>query len=142
MIWLLAIRQIFNHLDNFAAFFAYAAGFAAGNLVGVWLEDKLAIGLQTVRMITTEDASSLADALREANFGVTSFDARGASGEVRLLFTVVRRKDTGTVMEIVRERAPKAFVSVSDVRAANEGTFALERPKAAWLFPAFGRKAK
>jgi hypothetical protein len=55
LIWLLAIRQIFEHLDNWAAYIAYPAGFASGILVGMILEERIAYGKVIVRIITSTD---------------------------------------------------------------------------------------
>jgi hypothetical protein len=40
VIWLLAIGQIMQHLDNFMCYFAYGLGFATGNYLGIILEEK------------------------------------------------------------------------------------------------------
>jgi uncharacterized protein YebE (UPF0316 family) len=53
--------------------------------------------------------------------------ARGLQGRVRLLFTIVHRKDTPRLLEIVRAIEPKAFISVSDVRAVEEGYLSSSR---------------
>src|SRR3989338_8300095 len=45
LIWLLAVRQIMFNLTNPVVFISFAAGFAAGNYVGIILEEKLAVGL-------------------------------------------------------------------------------------------------
>ena len=44
LIWLAAIRQIMQHVDNPACFLAYALGFASGNYIGMWISEKLSIG--------------------------------------------------------------------------------------------------
>jgi uncharacterized protein YebE (UPF0316 family) len=123
LIWLLAIREIFQHLDNVIAFFAYAAGFAGGTMVGMLIEEKLAIGTVAVRAITTDDARDLMARLSAADFGVTSFGAEGVKGNVRLIFIIVRRRELPEALEIIRSLHPRAFVTVSDVRTVTEGVF-------------------
>jgi uncharacterized protein YebE (UPF0316 family) len=123
LIWLLAIREIFQHLDNVIAFFAYAAGFAGGTMVGMMIEEKLAIGTVAVRAITTEDARDLMARLSAADFGVTSFGAEGVKGNVRLIFIIVRRRELPQALEIIRNLHPHAFITVSDVRTVSEGVF-------------------
>ncbi|MGA7616662.1 MAG: DUF2179 domain-containing protein [Thermoanaerobaculia bacterium] len=143
LIWLIAIQQIFQHLDNAAAYIAYAAGYATGNVVGMWLEDRLALGLIAVRVITNEDSTDLIERLGAAKFGVTSMAARGVSGNVRLVFMVIPRKIARRALEIVRETHPKAFISISDVRSASEGHFpAMEGRFPDMRFPGFSRKSK
>ncbi len=143
LIWLVAIQQIFNHLDNAAAFVAYAGGFAAGNIIGMTLEDKLALGLVAVRVITPNDATDLITELSRAAFGVTSFGAEGVNGNVRLIFTIVPRKQLAAVTDIIRRKHPNAFVSISDVRAVSEGVIPRTGPRlGSRLFPGFIRKGK
>ncbi|MFN2238600.1 MAG: DUF2179 domain-containing protein [Thermoanaerobaculia bacterium] len=122
LIWLYAIRQIFQNLDHVATFLAYAAGFAAGNYAGLLIEDKIALGHVAIRVITGQDSSGMIGRLR-ARYGVTSVPARGASGEVQLVFMVIQRREYERALEIIREEQPTAFISVSDVRSASEGIF-------------------
>jgi uncharacterized protein YebE (UPF0316 family) len=121
LVWLVALAQVMQHLDRPVNYLAFGAGFAAGTYLGMWLESKLALGLVAVRVIATQDASALIEALKRADMGVTSLGARGVQGRVRLLFTVIRRKDLPRAMELIQEIQPKAFVSVTDVRTAREG---------------------
>lgn len=127
LIWLIAIRQIFANLTNPVAYVAYAGGFASGTYVGMVLEEKLAMGLLALRVITREDASELVRHLNVHDYGVTSVAARGASGRVRLIFSIIRRKELDRVLEIVNQYHPKAFVSISDVRAVSAGIFPIAR---------------
>lgn len=133
LVWLIAIRQIFQHLDNIAAFFGYACGFAAGTVVGMVIEDKLALGMVAVRVITAEDARDLIVRMSESDFGVTSFAAEGVNGKVRLLFTITRRKQLDRVLEIIRDTHPRAFITVSDVRSVSEGVFPQNRYRFGFL---------
>lgn len=121
LVWLVALAQVMQHLDRPVNYLAFGAGFAAGTYLGMWLESKLALGLVAVRVIATADASDLIDGLKKAEMGVTSLAAQGVQGRVRLLFTVIRRKDLPRAMELIRTIQPQAFVSVSDVRSAREG---------------------
>jgi uncharacterized protein YebE (UPF0316 family) len=121
LIWLAALTQVLQHLDRPINFLAYAGGFAAGTWVGMLIEERLALGLVSLRVIAENDASGLIHDLSEAHFGVTSFAARGVQGRVRLIFTVLRRRDLPRALELVRRSQPRAFISISDVREAREG---------------------
>lgn len=142
LVWLLAIRQVFTQLDNPAAFIAYAGGFAAGNYLGLRVEAKLAIGLLAVRIITAEDSRDLITQLNARAFGVTSMAARGVTGDVQLVFTIVPRRQLDQVTEIVRKLHPRAFVSVSDVKSVTEGVFPPSWSFSGTGFPWFLRKGK
>jgi len=123
LIWLMAISQIMKNLNNFACYLAYALGFAAGNFIGIIIEEKLAIGIQIVRIIITKDELVLKDKLSAAGFGVTVVDAMGSTGEVKIIYTVVKRKDIKNVVQIIESYNEKAFYSIEDARTAKEGIF-------------------
>lgn len=123
LIWLLAIGQIIQSLTNVSLYIAYAAGFAFGNYVGIYIEEKIAMGLLCVRTITRDDATDLIEYLKDRQFGVTSVSASGVSGQVRLILSIIKRKDLNKIISIIREKTPHAFVSVEDVRSVTEGYF-------------------
>lgn len=125
LIWLVAITQIFNNLSNPVCYVAYAGGFAMGNFIGILIEEKMAIGTVVIRIITQKDAEALIDCLKENRYGVTHVDAQGAMGQVKIIFTIVKRKAINSVLEIVRGCNPMAFYTVEDVRSVRKGVFPL-----------------
>ena len=123
LIWLLAVRQILNNLDNIATYIGFAGGFATGNYIGMIIEEKLAMGSLVIRVITSKDSSELLRHLNQAGYGVTCVDAQGATGKVNIIFTIVNRRDYLKVIHIINRFNPKAFYSVEDVRSVCEGVF-------------------
>lgn len=123
IIWLLAIGQIMNNLTNFVAYIAYGAGFAAGTYIGMVIEEKISLGLVSVRIITKKDPRELIQYLRLNNYGVTSLDGEGGTGKVKMVFTIIKRQDLPHVVEIIRKFHPNAFYSVDDVKSVGEGIF-------------------
>jgi uncharacterized protein YebE (UPF0316 family) len=122
-IWLLAISQIFQHLDNAFTYIAYAGGFATGTFVGMWLEDKLSIGTVLIRVVTERDATELINHLKAKRFGVTTVNAMGALGQVTIILTIVQRTSVSEMVELVKQFNPHAFYTIEDVRYATEGIF-------------------
>lgn len=122
-VWLLAIGQIIQRIANPACFFAYAFGFATGTYVGMIIEGRLRIGQVVVRVITAKPADRLIERMRALGYGVTSLDARGATGPVKLIFTVVHRRDVEGVVSLINEFDSGAFYTIGDVRFVNEGVF-------------------
>lgn len=123
LIWIVVIGQVVQNLHNLASYIGYAAGFAAGNFVGMYIEDRLAIGTLMVRIILQKNAEELVSRLHTAGYGVTCVDGQGANGPVKLIYTIVKRKDLAKVRQIIHEINPKAFLSIEDLRSTQEGIF-------------------
>jgi len=123
LIWLIAIGQIMQNLSNPVYYLAYAIGFAGGNLVGIFVEERLAVGRVILRIITQRDATKLVDYLRSSGYGVTTVEAEGATGPVKLIFTVIDREKVKMVVNSVQTYNPRAFFSIEDVRLVKEGIF-------------------
>lgn len=124
-IWLFAIGQIMRNLSDVGCYLGFASGFTLGNYLGVLIEKKLAIGTLVVRIITHRNASELIRALQAASYGVTSLDAEGSTGPVKIIFTVIQRRELATVAKLIRSVQPQAFYSVEEIQESQEGIFRL-----------------
>src|SRR4030043_2077641 len=80
LIWLLSITQIMNNLTNVVYYIAYAGGFAMGNYIGIYIEERMAIGTVVIRIITQKEAADLVECLKSEGYGVTYIDAKGPMG--------------------------------------------------------------
>jgi len=138
LIWLVVVGNAIKHLDSIWHILGYAGGFGAGTLVGVSIENALAYGLATVRVVSREGAAEIAEALRERGYGVTAFGGQGRDGRVEILNSVVQRQDLEEVMRIVDRWDPGAFVTVEEPRLLRGGLVAR---RAGALVP-WGRRAK
>lgn len=129
LIWLLAIGQIFKNLENPACYIAYAAGFAGGSYIGMTIENRLAIGLQIVRIITKFFVPEMIEKLKDHGYGLTILQGEGAVGPVTVIFTIVKRKDLPEFVGLIHAVNPKVFYTVEDVRMAKEGIYPLGKPR-------------
>lgn len=118
-VWVLAISGVLIHLDRWYNIVAYGAGFAAGNALGLLIEQKLAFGLEAVRLISCTHSAAVAAGLRLAGFAVTEVKGHGLSGEVSVSFVVAPRKELPRVMHVARVIDPAVFCTIEDVRSAN-----------------------
>ena len=125
-IWVAIIGEISRATSGVLSYFAYAAGFAVGTYIGMKIEDYLALGKLVVRAILSSQGAEVADALHKAGYGVTVVDGRGSSGEVKLIYTIVRRRDLAEVTGLIHHIHPRAFLSVEEVRASQDGIFPAE----------------
>jgi uncharacterized protein YebE (UPF0316 family) len=142
LIWLLAIREILNHLDNYMCFIAYAGGFATGNYIGMLLEEKISIGTVIVRVIPRRETSQLLNYLTENNYGFTVVDAQGSKGDVKIIFCVIKRKDLEHFISLIKTYNPNAFYSIEDVRTVNEGIFRKGNRRGQYNLKMDARKSK
>jgi len=126
-IWLLAISQIMQHLSNIACFLAYAGGFAMGNYVGILIEDKLAMGTLMIRIFLIKGETTMKQRLYDAGFGVTGIDAHGMSGDVEILYTIIKRRDLARAVAIIEECDSKAFYSIEEAKSVRQGIFPAEK---------------
>lgn len=123
LIWLVAISRVFQNLDNWLCYIAYAGGFACGNYVGLLIEEKLAVGIIKVQIITRKSARLLIENLTNAGYGITHHEAKGSTETVSIIYTIINRKEIQKVQNIVNKTNPNAFYSVEDVKSVNKGIF-------------------
>lgn len=123
LIWLVAITQVMQNLDNIASYLGWAFGFSAGTYLGIVIEEKLALGYQIVRIFTQESNPGIPDILRKQHFGVTTVAARGAKGPVDLVFVVTRRNRLPLLLSTLKTHAPNLFFTIEDVRKVDAGFF-------------------
>nr|WP_321452151.1 DUF2179 domain-containing protein [uncultured Carboxylicivirga sp.] len=123
LIWLIAMSKIFENLDNWFYFIAYAGGFATGNYVGLKIEERLALGYVNIRIITQKSGMDLIQRLTSAGYGITYMDAEGSRGPVNVIYCITKRKEILRISEIIKKYNPKAFYTLEDIRFANSGVF-------------------
>jgi uncharacterized protein YebE (UPF0316 family) len=128
LIWLLAIGQIFKHIDNLFSYIAYPAGFAMGILVGMLIEERLALGKVVVRIITRKDIEQLIDFLKKNKIRYSIMKSEGPDGPENILFTVLRRDSFHLLEEKITEYIPTAFYTVEGVKSASEAGMLTEQP--------------
>lgn len=127
IIWLIAVTQIIKHIDNPISYIAYGAGFATGNYLGMILEERLSLGKVMLRIIPKKDTSKLIEYMKSQNFGITVIDAHGSVGDVKMIMSIMDRKDTKDLIPIINTFNPHAFFTIEDIRAVKEGVFPSKR---------------
>jgi uncharacterized protein YebE (UPF0316 family) len=121
VIFVVAISSVLTGERNYLNILGYAAGFATGNVVGMLIENKLAIGHILVTIISSTRGSSIAERLRASGYAVTEIAGRGKNGTVFELHASVFRRDIDNIETIVLEADPTAFVTAEDVRPVRRG---------------------
>jgi uncharacterized protein YebE (UPF0316 family) len=120
-LWIMAITAALSNLDNIINVIAYAAGFATGNVIGMRIEERLAIGHVHMRIISSHRGSAISESLRSSGYAVTELPARGKDGTVSVINCSVLRRDIGRIRAEVSDIDPDAFITIEDMRPLNRG---------------------
>ena len=128
LVWLVAAGTALSHLDSVFHVVGYAGGFAVGNYVGVWLENRFALGINVVRAVCRSDDGAggdvthdTAEVLREAGYAVTEIGGRGRDQSVAIFDVVVPRRRVPALLDLLHEHEPSAFITVEEVRSMRGG---------------------
>jgi uncharacterized protein YebE (UPF0316 family) len=132
LIWVTAISGVITHLDKPLSTIAYAAGFATGNWVGMWLEGQLALGHQVVRLISYDRDNGLAGHLRQAGYVVTELEGHGRDAPVKICFVAAPRRVVPDLLQHATRADPQVFATIEDVRSTNREVYHHVPNKGGW----------
>lgn len=124
-IWVVVISQVLTHANDIIAYIAYAAGYAAGNYVGILVENKIGFGFQLYRVYERKDGRELLKVLKDNGFGATMIKGEGSISEIDIIEIAVSRKSGKKVASIINAFDPEAFFLVEDIRSKQKGIFNL-----------------
>jgi len=120
-LWVVAITSVLSNLNNLWNIIGYAGGFATGNVVGMLIEERLAIGHGHMRIISSRRGTAIAEALREAGYAATELSGRGKDGTVSVISASVRRRDALGVQKEIYKIDENAFITIEDIRPLHRG---------------------
>ena len=124
LIWVVVISEVLKVNDgNIVGYVAYAAGYAAGNFLGMNIEERIALGSQLIQVFSSKDIAPLQKCLNEAGFGTTVVEGDGSAGKTNILYTVINRKTFARAEKILKEFDPLIFYVIEDVRLVKSGIF-------------------
>ncbi len=121
VLYVVTVGVVLRDLSNVLNVVGYAAGFATGNVVGMTIEKRLAIGFSHITIISKHNGSTLANTLRKMDYAVTEIPACGKDGPVSLCDLSVRRKDVSAVEKLALEIDPEAFITVEEITPLRSG---------------------
>jgi uncharacterized protein YebE (UPF0316 family) len=116
LIWIFAMRYIVQNMDNMYNLLGYATGFALGNILGITLEQRVALGYVQINIVSRHKTTEIADQLRIKQFGVTILPGEGKSGEISILIAIIKRKFLKDLMKTVETIDKRAFITVQSSR--------------------------
>jgi uncharacterized protein YebE (UPF0316 family) len=120
-VWLVVISTVINEMENAPLLgIFYAFGFATGSLVGIQIENWLALGHIILKVISRENYKEIAGFIREAGFAVTIFYGEGKLGPVAELYIVCLRRDLKTILKLAHNVDPNAFYVTEQIGSVNK----------------------
>jgi uncharacterized protein YebE (UPF0316 family) len=120
-LWVIAITTVLSNLDNLWNLAAYASGFATGNVVGMIIEERLAIGHAHLRIISSTRGNAIVEAIRVAGYAATEVSGRGKDGTVAVISCSIRRRDISKVQKEIYKVDPDVFVTQEETRPLHRG---------------------
>ncbi|KUP09217.1 hypothetical protein Q73_00445 [Bacillus coahuilensis m2-6] len=121
VIYVVGLGLVLDNLNEIQNLVAYAVGYGIGVIVGMKIEEKLALGYITVNVITKEYDRNLPKELRELGYGVTNWAANGLEGDRMALQILTPRKYELKLYDTIKELDPKAFIMTYEPKAIHGG---------------------
>ena len=116
LVYIVALGKVVSSLDDPMNILFYALGFAAGNYVGITIENKIALGnLGAQIILKTDKNNELIEILRENKFGITVLNGYGMDGPREVLNVALNRKDLLKLKKLVYDYDPSAFITVYNI---------------------------
>jgi len=110
LVYVVGLGLVMKNLDNIWNVLAYAFGFGVGIIVGMKLEEKIALGYIVVNVTTAEYELDIPHTLRDLGYGVTHYAAHGRDGHRMIMQILTPRKYEIKLTETIRQLDPKAFI--------------------------------
>jgi uncharacterized protein YebE (UPF0316 family) len=123
MVFIVAVSAVLSGPLNAFTVAGYALGFGAGVIVGMLVEERLALGYSYLRVYSPANGKAIADGLRQSGHAVTEFTARGKDGLLTVVNCVVARRDAAHARAIVEKIDPNAFLTIDEAHALQRGHF-------------------
>ncbi|GHS86028.1 UPF0316 protein [Synergistales bacterium] len=107
---------------SFVQIVFYCGGFATGNYLGAWIEERLLNTFVLVEIILDDNESARAsiDRMRGMGLGATVINGEGRNGPKLVVEIFCHRHDVKTVQKLYEH---EGFVTISDVKRCTGGWF-------------------
>lgn len=120
-VYIIGLGLVMSSLDQFQNIIAYALGFSVGIIVGMKIEEKLALGYSVVNVTTADYELDLPRQLRALGYGVTHFGAHGRDGDRLVMQILTPRRYELKLMNTIKQLDPKAFIIAYEPRNIHGG---------------------
>lgn len=110
IIYVFGLAIVFSGEQSVLQMVVYALGFALGLIVGIHVENKIAIGYTSILVNIKELNESFIKALRDGGFGVTVFKGEGKDSPRYRLDILTKRTRENELFAYIEKFEPSAFV--------------------------------
>ncbi|MFC0273216.1 DUF2179 domain-containing protein [Metabacillus herbersteinensis] len=121
VIYVVGLGLVLDNLNEIQNLIAYAVGYGIGVIVGMKIEEKLALGYITVNVISTECDKDLPKQIRDKGYGVTNWMANGLEGDRLSMQILTPRKYELRLYQAIKELDPKAFIIAYEPKTIHGG---------------------
>ncbi len=122
-VFILAVSTVLSGPLNVYTVLGYALGFGTGVIVGMFAEERLAIGYAMLRVYSSQHGKEVAAALRAAGHAATEISGRGKEGNITVVNLVVARRNVAQVRAVIDQVDANAFVTIDEARPLQHGYF-------------------
>jgi len=129
IVYITALGKVVNGLSNPGNLLAYALGFACGNYIGIFIEEKIALGNLTAQVVLNGNVDEVVEELRGKGYGVTVIEGLGKTGIRKILNITLKRKDLSNLHQILNSLDNEAFITVSNTKHISGGYFSTIKKK-------------
>jgi uncharacterized protein YebE (UPF0316 family) len=110
IVYVFGLALVLSGDQTTLAMIVYALGFSLGLIVGIAIENKIAIGFRSVLVNIKTKNMTLIDGLRSMGYGVTVFEGEGREGSRYRLDILTKRSQESELFELINTHEPSAFV--------------------------------
>lgn len=110
IVYVFGLALVLTGDQTTVAMIVYALGFSIGLIVGIAIENRIAIGFRSVQVNIKTKNMVLIDGLRSMGYGVTVFEGEGREGSRFMLDILTKRSQEKQLMELISHHEPSAFV--------------------------------
>ncbi|MFQ3854216.1 DUF2179 domain-containing protein [Staphylococcus sp. 2S1] len=124
LVYVIGLGMVMSSLDQIQNVLAYAFGFSIGIIVGMKIEEKLALGYTVVNVTSSAYELDLPRQLRDLGYGVTHNTAYGRDGKRLILQILTPRRFEAKLIETIKQIDEKAFMVAYEPRTIHGGFWA------------------
>src|SRR5690625_1322870 len=110
VVYIIGLGLVLENLNEIQNIVAYALGYGIGVVIGMKIEEKLALGYITVNVVSSNPDIAFTRKLRDKGYGVTSWFSYGMDGDRLSMQILTPRKYELQLYETIQSIDPKAFI--------------------------------